>query len=80
VFGLIMRQGGTLALAGTVIGLGGAYAAGRVIASQVYAIHASDPITLGGALVIVAGIALGATLIPAWRASRVSPSGVLHVE
>jgi ABC-type lipoprotein release transport system permease subunit len=35
---------------------------------------------LGGAIVIVGTIAAFATMIPAWRASRLKPSGVLHAE
>jgi ABC-type lipoprotein release transport system permease subunit len=46
----------------------------------VYAIRASDPLMLGGAIVIVGAIAAFATMIPAWRASRLKPSGVLHAE
>ena len=80
VFMLVMRQGATLALAGTIIGLLIAYLSGRIVASQIYAIRASDPLTLAGAIVLVAGITALATMIPAWRASRLAPSGVLHTE
>ena len=80
VFWLVMRQGGALALAGTAIGLAIAYLSGRIVASQIYAIRASDPIMLGAAIVLVAGITAVATMIPAWRASRLKPSGVLHTE
>ena len=78
VFWLVMKQGGTLALAGTAIGLAVAYLSGRIVASQIYAIRASDPIMLVGAIVLVAAITALATMIPAWRASRLQPSGVLH--
>ena len=80
VFWLVMKQGGTIGVAGTAIGLGIAYLSGRVVASQIYAIRASDPMMLGGAITIVAAITAAATAIPAWRASRLKPSGVLHAE
>ena len=80
VFWLVMKHGGTIGLAGTAIGLGIAYLSGRVVASQIYAIRASDPIMLGGAIAIVAAITAVATAIPAWRASRLKPSGVLHTD
>jgi putative ABC transport system permease protein len=80
VFWLVMKHGGAIGLAGTAIGLGIAYLSGRVVASQIYAIRASDPIMLGGAIAIVAGITAVATAIPAWRASRLKPSGVLHAD
>jgi putative ABC transport system permease protein len=78
VFWLVMRHGGLLALVGTAIGLATAYLTGRIVSSQLYAIRASDPIMLTAAIVIVASIAAFATMIPAWRASRLSPSHVLR--
>ena len=80
VFWLVMRQGATLALIGTAIGLAVAYLSGQIVASQLYAIRASDPLMLAAAILLVAGIVSVATMIPAWRASRTSPSGVLHAE
>jgi ABC-type antimicrobial peptide transport system permease subunit len=80
VFWLVMRQGGMLALTGAAIGLAVAYISGQVVASQIYAIRASDPLTLTSAIVLVSGIAAVATMIPAWRASRLQPSGVLHTD
>jgi predicted permease len=78
VFWLVMRQGGLLALVGTGIGLATAYLTGRIVSSQLYAIRASDPLMLTAAIAIVASIAAFATMIPAWRASRLSPSHVLR--
>jgi putative ABC transport system permease protein len=80
VFALVMKQGALLALAGTGIGLLVAYLSGRIVASQIYAIRASDPLMLSAAIVLVAAITALATMIPAWRASRLAPSGVLHTE
>jgi predicted permease len=80
VFVLVMRHGALLASIGTGIGLLVAYLSGRIVASQVYAIRASDPLMLGASIVLVAGITALATMIPAWRASRLEPSGVLHTE
>ncbi len=78
VFWLVMKQGATLALIGTAIGLAVAYLSGEIVASQIYLIRASDPLMLTAAIVLVVGIAVAATMIPAWRASRLSPSAVLH--
>jgi predicted permease len=80
VFWLVMRQGGRLALIGTAIGLAVAYVSGQIVASQIYAIRASDPLMLGGAIVLVVAITTLATMIPAWRASRLAPSAVMHGE
>jgi putative ABC transport system permease protein len=80
VFALVMRHGALLAAIGTGIGLLVAYLSGQIVASQVYAIRASDPLMLGASILLVAGITALATMIPAWRASRLKPSGVLHAE
>ena len=80
VFWLVMKQGGLLALTGIGVGLIAAYLSGRIVSSQIYAIHASDPLMLTTAIVVVAGIAGFATMVPAWRASRLSPARTLHPE
>ncbi len=80
VFWLVMKHGAAIGLGGAAIGLTVAYLSGRVVSSQVYAIRASDPLTLAAAIAIVAAITAVATAIPAWRASRLAPSGVLHAE
>jgi putative ABC transport system permease protein len=78
VFRLILRQGRTLALVGSVIGLGLAYLSGRVIANRLYEVSAADPWILGVATLLMASIAALATAIPAFRASRVDPVEILR--
>jgi len=80
VFWLVMKQGGTLAAIGTAIGLGAAYLSGRIVSSQIYAIKASDPMALSAAIVMVVLMTVVATMIPAWRASRLSPANALRPE
>ncbi len=80
VFWLVMKHGGILAIIGTSIGLGTAYLSGQVVSNQIYAIPASDPVMLSGAVVVVVGIAALATMLPAWRASKLSPARALHPE
>jgi predicted permease len=80
VFWLVLRQGGMLALIGTGIGLAVAFLSGRFVSSQVASIRTSDPRTLATAILIVGAIAVVATMIPAWRASRLKASAVLHSE
>ena len=78
VFWLVMKHGTTLALIGIVIGLAVAYLSGQIVASQIYAIRASDPVMLAAAILMVAVIVAVATVIPAFRASRLSPAHVLN--
>ena len=79
-FMLVLKQGRTLAAIGTVIGLAVAYGAGRIVSSRIYEVRASDPAILGVATALVVTVALVATVIPAWRVSRIPPSRVLRQE
>ena len=78
VFWLVLRQGKVLTVVGAGIGLLVAYLGGRLVSSQLYAVRASDPLILGSATVLVIAIALVATVIPAYRASRTDASRVLR--
>lgn len=80
VFWLVMKQGGLLAAIGTVIGLATAFLSGQIVSNQIYAVNASDPWMLTGAIMVVAAIAVVATMLPAWRASKLSPASALHPE
>jgi ABC-type antimicrobial peptide transport system permease subunit len=80
VFWLIMRQGGTLGLIGAAIGVALAFLSGKVVSSQVYAVRASDPLMLVSAIVLITAITLAATMLPALRAARLSPSSALRSE
>jgi ABC-type antimicrobial peptide transport system permease subunit len=80
VFWLVLRHGAILALVGTAIGLALSLLSGQLVASQVYAVRASDPVMLTSAIVVVVGITILATMIPAWRASRLSPAHALRPE
>jgi putative ABC transport system permease protein len=79
-FWLVVKQGRTLAAIGTAIGLAAAYGAGRIVSSRIYEVRASDPAILGAATALVVSVALIATIIPAWRVSRIEPSRVLRPE
>ena len=80
VFLLVMKQGATLGLLGAAVGLGLAYFSGKVVSNQVYAIRASDPLILTFATLLIIGITVLATMIPAVRAARVSPTNALQSE
>ena len=70
---LVMRQGWMLATAGLVLGLATAFAGGRLAASRLYEVQASDPAVLAAAAVAVLGMTLLAFLVPAVRAARRAP-------
>jgi len=80
VFWLLMTQGRTLAVVGTIAGLSVAYAAGRAGSSLLYEVRASDPMILFSAAALVVAITFLAILVPARRASQVDPSRVLRLD
>jgi predicted permease len=80
VFLLVMKQGVMLGLLGAAIGVGLAYFSGQIISNRVYAIRASDPVMLGIATLLITGITLLSTMIPAFRAARLNPANVLQSE
>jgi ABC-type antimicrobial peptide transport system permease subunit len=75
-----MGSGLRLAIVGVMLGLAGAYAGGRLVASRVFAMRAADPVVLLTAAAIVAAIVFLATMIPAVRASRLEPVRALRAE
>lgn len=80
IFNLVMRQGLTLSLIGIAIGIFGAIAAGRLIASLLYRVSAYDPVTFAGVIVIFVAISAMAAFVPAIRAARVDPAITLRYE
>jgi putative ABC transport system permease protein len=65
---------------GLVVGIACALAAGRVIASLLFETKAYDPIALAATSLLAAVVALVASLVPAWRATRVDPVVALRAD
>jgi putative ABC transport system permease protein len=78
VLQMLLANGRNLAFAGLVVGLGAAYAVGRVVASSLYEMRAADPLVLFAAGALVAVVTMIATMIPAIRGSRVDPLRALR--
>jgi putative ABC transport system permease protein len=77
---LIVTEGMKPALIGLLLGVGGAFALGRVIASFIYGISAYDPLTFAAVAALLAAVALLASIIPAYRAARIEPTRALREE
>jgi putative ABC transport system permease protein len=77
---LVVQQGMTLTCFGIVIGLAGAIAASRTIATLLFGISRLDAITYGAVIALLIGVSLIACWLPAWRASHVDPTVTLRAE
>jgi putative ABC transport system permease protein len=80
VLALVVGQGMALAGLGVGIGLLGAFALTRLLGSQLYSVTPTDPGTFAAVAGLLTAIALGATLPPALRATRVDPVVALREE
>jgi predicted permease len=78
VLRMMVVEGMRPALLGIAVGAAGALAAARLMTTMVYGVSASDPLTLVTVVVSLCGVALAASLLPAWRAARVNPSIALR--
>jgi putative ABC transport system permease protein len=80
VLRMIVFQGMRTALVGVGIGLAAALALGRVLASLLYGVRASDPATFAAVAALLCTVALAASLLPAMRAARIDPVKTLRDE
>ena len=80
VLRLVIVEGMSPALVGIAVGAVIALASGRVMNSLVFGVSPSDPLTLAGVAATLALVALMASLVPAYRASRVDPVKALRSE
>jgi predicted permease len=78
VLKLILKRGLVLAGIGLVIGLAASAMLTRLIASQIYGVHAFDPITYISVTGLLIAISLLASAAPAWRAAQVDPMKTLR--
>jgi len=80
VLRLVLGQGLTLTMTGVVIGLMGALAATRLLASLLFSVSTTDPLVFGGIAGLQAGVAFMASYFPARRAMKVDPMVALRHE
>jgi ABC-type antimicrobial peptide transport system permease subunit len=80
IVGMVIRHGLELTIAGIVLGLAGALALTRVMASLLFGVSATDAVTFSAVPLLLTSIALVASYLPARRATRVDPVVALRDE
>jgi ABC-type antimicrobial peptide transport system permease subunit len=80
VLGMVLRQGLTLASAGIVLGLAGAWAASRLVSTLLFGTSATDPKIYAALALLMAVIAAVAAYVPARRATAIDPAIALRYE
>jgi predicted permease len=77
---LVLGQGLRLVALGTVLGLAGAFASTRMLSAMLFETGSADPVSYLAATAVLALAALGASLLPALRATAVDPISALRAE
>jgi ABC-type antimicrobial peptide transport system permease subunit len=75
-----MNQGLQVTALGVTIGLAGALAVNRLIASLLFGVQPADIVTIAFVIATITVVAVVASWLPAWRASRLDPNVVLRNE
>jgi predicted permease len=77
---MVAREVVAIAAAGVAMALVATLWLSRLVASQLYGVAATDPLTMALALAILAAVSLLAGLLPSWRAATVEPTAALRYE
>jgi len=80
VVSLVLRQGLGPTIAGVALGLGVVVALGRAVRGVLFQVSPYDPATIAAVIAALLLVALGASLAPARRATRVDPVRALREE
>jgi ABC-type antimicrobial peptide transport system permease subunit len=80
VLAMVVRQGLRLSVIGVVLGFAAAAAATRAMESMLFEVSPLDPATFAGVGILIVGVSLLASWLPARRAARVDPIAALRAE
>jgi predicted permease len=77
---LVLHEGLTPVAIGLAVGIAGSVAAGRGVESLLFGVHAGDPLTLIGVVMLLGVVALVACVVPARRVARTGVAEMLRVD
>jgi putative ABC transport system permease protein len=77
---LILWQSGRVTAVGLALGVGGAIFATRALRTMLFGVTATDAPTFAAVALVMGAVALGASVVPAWRAARASPIEAMRAE
>jgi putative ABC transport system permease protein len=80
VLRMVLGEGAKMAVVGVVIGLVAALGLTRLMAKMLFGVSAHDPLSFAGVAGLLILVALAASYIPAWRATKVDPMVALRYE
>jgi len=80
VLRMVVIDGMQPILLGVVLGLAAALALSRVVASLIFGVRATDPLTFAAVALLLVAVGFLATILPAYRATRVEPVRILREE
>jgi len=77
---MVLGQSAVTTGIGLVVGVTGAIAANHVLTSMLFEVTPNDPTVYAGVTALLVVMALGASYLPAWRATKVDPLTALRQE
>jgi putative ABC transport system permease protein len=80
IYRLILSEGVTPVLVGTLLGVGLAWLIGHIVANLLFEVGPSNPLVAGTSCAILIGVGVIASFLPAWRAAKIEPVRALHYE
>ena len=77
---MVLTDGLKPILVGVILGLAAALALSRVVSSLIYGVRATDPLTFAAVALLLLIVGVLATILPAYRATRIEPVRILREE
>jgi len=77
---MVLGEGTALTAIGLIAGWGGALLAARLLAGLLFGVGTTDALTFVGVAVVMMGVAVAASLVPAWHAANIDPARALRTQ